>query len=142
MSESMVGQQVRLVVDEGLDTPSHLQGHVGTVVAAISNMEYDVQVAGVHINCAAYHIEPVETQPHAYWADVHKALRCLVCKHTSQVITTDPEGEHQVLQVLFTTADDRVREQLTMAAIALLSYRWPVGSCIIRMWPYGVSVTI
>jgi hypothetical protein len=52
-----IGDRVRLVIDEGLDTPDELQGKSATVVDLLSETEVMIEV-DVPLNVTTYQIEP------------------------------------------------------------------------------------
>jgi hypothetical protein len=63
-----VNQQVRLVVDEGLDTPENLQGHEGVIIDTFgpnefsSYQSYFVLVGQMVVYCEHYHLEPLTVE--------------------------------------------------------------------------------
>jgi len=68
-----VGSKVRLVKDEGLDTPTELQGKGGVVIEVHSYpnramKQYTVQIGNQKVLCEHYHIETVA--PRRFTTDV------------------------------------------------------------------------
>ena len=60
MAKFTIGDQVLVVIGEGLDTPPRAQGKTGTIIGYIGESEYTVEMPdGLTFSAAFYHILPI-----------------------------------------------------------------------------------